>query len=75
MIWPKYADYADNVEYTEYADYVEYVEYVECAECAEYAIYARFANQPCQIKLSLPSILYQAYQTKITGQSSQHLGP
>ena len=32
-------------------------------------------NLPYQIKLSLPSILNQTYQTKITGQSSQRLGP
>ena len=32
-------------------------------------------NLPNQIKLSLPSILNQTYQTKITGQSSQPLGP
>ena len=32
-------------------------------------------NLPNQIKLSLPSILNQTYQTKITGQSSQRLGP
>ena len=30
--------------------------------------------KPNQIKRSLPSILNQAYQTKITGQSSQRLG-
>merc|ERR1712107_615914 len=28
---------------------------------------------PNQIKLSLPNILNQTYQTKITGQSSQHI--
>ena len=32
-------------------------------------------NLPNQIKLSLPSILNQTYQTKVTGQSSQRLGP
>merc|ERR1712240_590477 len=32
-------------------------------------------NLPNQIKLSLTSLLNQSYQTNITGQSSQHLGP
>ena len=32
-------------------------------------------NLPNQVKLSLPSILNQTYHTKITGQSSQRLGP
>ena len=32
-------------------------------------------NLPNQIKPSLPSVLKQTYQTKITGQSSQRLGP
>ena len=32
-------------------------------------------NLPIQIKFRLPSILNQAYQAKIIGQSSQHLGP
>ena len=79
----------DNGEYAEYAEYTEYAEYAEHAESvkyAEYAKYTKFANQtyqtkpakpnlPNQIKLSLPSILNQTYQTKITGQSSQRLGP
>ena len=32
-------------------------------------------KQPNQIKCSLTSLLNQSYQTQITGQSSQHLGP
>ena len=32
-------------------------------------------NLPNQIKGSLTSLLNQSYQTKITGQSSQRLGP
>ena len=32
-------------------------------------------NPPNQIKLYLPSILNQTFQTKMTGQSSQRLGP
>ena len=32
-------------------------------------------NLPNQIKLSLPSMLNQTYQTKIIGQSGQRLGP
>ena len=32
-------------------------------------------NLPNKIKRSLTSLLNQSCQTKITGQSSQHLGP
>ena len=40
-----------------------------------YQIKSNKENLPNQIKRSLTSLLNQSCQTKITGQSSQHLGP
>ena len=74
MTWPKYADDADYVEYAEYTEYADYADYPDCANQTFQAKTAQ-PNLPNQIKRSLLRILNQAYQTKITGQSSQHLGP
>ena len=74
--WPKYADYA---KYTAYAN-MENMQNIQNMQNVQSMQNLQnkptkptcLTKPPNQIK---PSLLNQTYQTKITGQSSQRLGP